>query len=223
MKFYLVTVKIDFDSLRAGALEQDMAQQKTYHHGDLRQALLHAALEILEESGLAGLSLRKAAARVGVSHAAPEHHFPSLKHVLNAMATEGFRLFEAAMLDEMAASGKAPAEQLRAASRGYLAFATGRPHLFRLMFTVNLLDWSDMALSEAGLRARLVLSDICRPVAMHLKLDTPDGRAAVEKLVWSQIHGYAHLVIDGKFTLEGAPDCEGPIPPLDLAGLLLRD
>lgn len=204
-----------------------MARQKTYHHGDLRQALLQAGLAMLEEVGLEAMSLRKIAARVGVSHAAPEHHFPTLKHLLNAMACEGFGLFAATMRAEMAHAEPAAAPQMRAASKGYLAFATGHPHLFRLMFNANLLDWSDPALEEAGNLGLAVLREICWPVAIRLGLDTEEGRASVEQLVWSQIHGHAHLAIDHKLPLidapAGLPTVLVSSPGLDLAAILLPD
>lgn len=204
-------------------VREDMARQKNYHHGDLRQALLQAGLTMLEEVGLEGLSLRKIAARVGVSHAAPEHHFPTLKHLLNAMACQGFRLFEGAMRREMAAAAPSAAAQMRAAFNGYLAFATANPHLFRLMFNANLLDWSDAALGEAGDLGFAVLQEICRPVAVRRGLDTPEGRASIEQLVWSQVHGHAHLSIDHKLPLIGAPACPTPAATFDLAAILLPD
>lgn len=200
-----------------------MARQKNYHHGDLRQALLQAGLSMLEEVGLEGLSLRKIAARVGVSHAAPLHHFPTLKHLLNAMACEGFRLFESAMRQEMAAAEPSAAAQMRAAFTGYLAFATAQPHLFRLMFNANLLDWSDGALEQAGGLGLGVLREICRPVAIRRGLDTEEGRASVEQLVWSQVHGHAHLAIDHKLPLIGAPAGATPAATLDLTAILLPD
>lgn len=198
-----------------------MARQKSYHHGDLRQALIETGLEMLEEHGLEGLTLRKLAARVGVSHAAPEHHFPTLRHLLTAFATEGFRLFATSMRSAMAEVSDDPAEQLRAASRGYLDFASTRPHLFRLMFTANRLDWDDPALGPPANAAHAVLEEISLPVAKRLNRDTPEGRAAVEQLVWSQIHGHAHLMIDGKLQQEGVTGHEPFAAPLDLASVLL--
>lgn len=198
-----------------------MARQNSYHHGDLRQALIETGLEMLEEHGLEGLTLRKLAARIGVSHAAPEHHFPTLRHLLTGFATEGFRLFAASMRSAMAQAPDDPAEQLRAAARGYLAFATTRPHLFRLMFTANRLDWEDPALGPPANAAHAVLEEISLPVAKRLNRDTPEGRAAVEQLVWSQIHGHAHLMIDGKLKREGGTGHEPFAAPLDLASVLL--
>lgn len=198
-----------------------MARQKSYHHGDLRQALIGTGLDMLEEQGLEGLTLRKLAARVGVSHAAPEHHFPTLRHLMTAFAVEGFRLFAASMREAMATAPDDPAEQLRAASRGYLNFARSRPHLFRLMFTANRLDWDDPALGPPANAAHAVLEAISLPVAKRLNRDTPEGRAAVEQLVWSQIHGHAHLMIDGKLQQEGGTGDEPFAAPLDLASVLL--
>jgi AcrR family transcriptional regulator len=200
-----------------------MARQKSYHHGDLRQALIDTGLTMLEEHGLEGLTLRKLAARVGVSHAAPEHHFPTLRHLMTAFAVEGFRLFAASMRAAMAAASDDPAEQLRAASRGYLAFATSHPHLFRLMFTASRLDWDDPAMAQPANAARAVLEEISAPVAKRMKLDTPEGRAAVEQLVWSQIHGHAHLMIDGKLQREDGTGYEPFVAPLDLASVLLPE
>jgi len=123
----------------------------------------------------------------------------------------------------MAAAPDDPVEQLRAASRGYLAFAASRPHLFRLMFTANRLDWDDPAIGPPASAAHAVLEEISAPVAKRLKLDTPEGRAAVQQLVWSQIHGHAHLMIDGKLQPEGGGGCEPFAPPLDLASVLLPE
>ena len=72
-------------------------KRSTYHHGDLRAALLRAGEEQLARSGVAGFSLREVASRVGVSHAAPAHHFGDAQGLLAALAAEGFRRFLAAM------------------------------------------------------------------------------------------------------------------------------
>lgn len=198
-----------------------MASRKNYHHGNLRNALLTAALALVEENGLEGLSLRKVAARVGVSHAAPEHHFPTLRHLLNAMATIGFELFVRSIADEQAASPGTQEEQLRASARGYLAYAKAHPGLFRLMFTSNLLDWEDGVLREKAGLARRQLTELCAPAADFMGLKTEAQRVALESLVWSQVHGQAHLVIDHKLPDADDPACPNPPGvPLDLATLI---
>jgi AcrR family transcriptional regulator len=197
-----------------------MAPRKTYHHGDLRNALLAAALALVEESGLEGLSLRKVAARVGVSHAAPEHHFPTMRHLMNAMATAGFEMFERSMAEERARALPTPIEQLRASFRGYLSYARQHPGLFRLMFTANLLDWTDEALRGQAHLAYRQLEEVSAPAADFMGLKSNEERRALESLLWSQVHGHAHLIIDQKLPDEESVDCPFPDKPLDIAGLI---
>lgn len=195
--------------------ERIMAEKPSYHHGDLRNALVAAALDLLEEDGLEKLSLRRVAARVGVSHAAPAHHFPTLRALLNALARIGFERFDAAMRAARQAAPPDPMAQMRAAERGYLAYAEANPALFRLMFTTTLLDWDDPALVAASSAGYGQLVEICAPAAAHLGIADPAGIAALETLVWSVAHGRAHLAIERK--IPPLPDTPAAV---DLTGLL---
>jgi AcrR family transcriptional regulator len=85
------------------------AAKRTYHHGDLRRALLDAAWRLVAEKGLAALTLRELARAAGVSHAAPYHHFPSRTALLDALAEEGFAGLDRAMGE--AKAGPATGEQ----------------------------------------------------------------------------------------------------------------
>ena len=181
-----------------------MAHRKSYHHGDLRKALLEAALAMVEEIGLEQLSLRKIAASVGVSHAAPEHHFPSMRHLFNAMAIWGFETFVQTVADEIDRAPKEGAEILRAARRGYLGFARAHAHVLRLMFSSDRLDWSAADLCAAGDAAWNQLLELSAPAAEHLGLRSDEERRRLAALVWSQIHGEAHLTIDHKLPEDGA-------------------
>jgi len=87
--------------------------RRGYHHGDLARALVLAGLEILEESGLPGLTLRAIAARAGVSHAAPRNHFGDFRGLIGAIVAEGFRRHAAAMRAEMAAADPADPDAQR--------------------------------------------------------------------------------------------------------------
>jgi len=100
-----------------------MAKKAGYHHGNLRAALLKAALGILEQDGLSALTLRKVAAKARVSHAAPAHHFPTLKSLETALAAIAFERFRDAMAAARADAPKDPAAQINAAGDGYLTFA----------------------------------------------------------------------------------------------------
>lgn len=191
-----------------------MAKRRNYHHGDLRNALLQAALTMVEEIGLEQLSLRKIAASVGVSHAAPEHHFPSMRHLFSAMATWGFETFVRMLAEEMEKAPSQGPDILRAARRGYLAFAKAHPNVLRLMFSSGRLDWNAAELRAAAEVAWNQLLDLSAPAARHLGLETEEERRRLAGLIWSQIHGEAHLMIDQKL-----PDqSEGT--KLDMASLI---
>ena len=102
-----------------------------YHHGDLRNALLASALEIVEQSGFDALTLRAVALRLGVSHAAPVYHFPTKADLVGALAEEGFRLFADAL--ESAAHGERT-DRLMRVGRAYLEFARCHPNHYSIMF-----------------------------------------------------------------------------------------
>jgi len=159
-----------------------------YHHGDLRNALVRAGLEILDEDGLDGLSLRKVAARAGVSHAAPAHHFVNREGLFVAIAAHGFDRFRDYMLEDRFASGTGPRDQLIGISRGYLRFSREQPALFRLNFSFEYKNHPDGDLQAASFRAYEVLADVCA-----LFEPDPAGPGINELKVWSTVHGYATL------------------------------
>lgn len=175
-----------------------MAGRKAYHHGDLRRALVEAGLAILEEEGVGALTLRGVAARAGVSHAAPAHHFPMLRDLLTALAAIAFQRFHAAIDRELQAAGPLPEDKVRAACTGYLAFARAETGLFRLMFSAERLNWEDPDLGAAARAARTQLADFCRPLADALALPDAAARVDLERFVWAIAHGYAHLAVEGK-------------------------
>lgn len=196
-----------------------MAKRKTYHHGDLRNALLQSALSMVEEKGLEHLSLRKVAASVGVSHAAPEHHFPSLRHLFNAMAVWGFETFVRTIGEALSRAPAEGAEMLRAGRRGYLGFASAHPNVLRLMFNSGLLDWTAEDLCRVADAAYAQLLDLSAPAAEYLGLRTEVERRALADLVWSQIHGEALLMIDKKLPEAGGA-VEAASGSFDLAALI---
>jgi AcrR family transcriptional regulator len=174
-----------------------------YHHGDLRNALVLAGLEILEEDGLGGLTLRKVAARAGVSHAAPAHHFVNRDGLFVAIATLGFDRFRDYMLEDRYESGRTPQDQLLGISRGYLRFSREQPALFRLNFSVEYKNHPNGELQAASLRAYQVLADVC--ALFH---PDPAGAGINELKVWSTVHGYAMLSL---FQRGQSPD-GSPVP-----------
>ena len=107
---------------------------RPYHHGDLRAALIAAAEAEIDAHGVESFSLRAVAKRAGVSHAAPAHHFGDANGLLTALAAEGFARFVETQRAHEAAAPPGQPDRLVAAGLGYIAFATGHPALFRLMF-----------------------------------------------------------------------------------------
>lgn len=174
-----------------------MDDVRRYHHGDLKNALVAAGMEILETEGLEGLSLRAIAARVGVSHAAPRNHFGTLKGLLTAIAAEGFRR-HAAIMREGLAEGAPRAERLRAAMQGYVRFAAEHPALFALMFSPLHCAHDDPALTAAASESYGTLREISAGLDWD-KGEGPQGAQRTEWMLWSLVHGYATLAGAGMF------------------------
>jgi len=157
----------------------------TYHHGDLRSALLHGAGKALEKRGVASLSLRDAARRAGVSHNAPYRHFADRDALLAALAAEGFGMLGEAL---RAKSGRALGE-------AYVRFALEHPQRFRLMFGGVLPMARYPELRESAGRAYQALADSLR--------ELPDPALAAAA-AWSLVHGLAQLLLDGHFPSQDA-------------------
>ncbi len=163
-------------------------QKTPHHHGDLYEALIDAGIEILQETGVAGLTLRGCAARAGVSHSAPAHHFEGMEGLLTAIAARGFRLFTETMIKERENSADKPRERLVAICHGYLQFSQQNGSLYNLMFSSERVNFSNANLTCASALAYQVLADGCAPFEHGSA-----GPAATEIMIWSLLHGYAGL------------------------------
>lgn len=114
-------------------------KSKSYHHGDLRRALIDASLELIRDSGVHALSLREAARVAGVSSGAPYRHFANKEALLLAIAEEGRALLQAQTNEELEANtGAEPALEFRARGVAFVLFATKHPIHFQLMFSRDL-------------------------------------------------------------------------------------
>jgi AcrR family transcriptional regulator len=158
---------------------------RTYHHGNLRRELLDAALDEINTDGAAGLSLRELARRVGVSHAAPGHHFGDKTGLLTAIAVEGFELLGAAL--------RAGHERGHFIDVGlaYVQFAVDHPAHFEVMWRPDLYraDDPDLVVAEAQTSALLY-----GPAGEEF----PDAdRTRVATAGWAFVHGFASLWING--------------------------
>ncbi|MFE5596920.1 TetR/AcrR family transcriptional regulator [Streptomyces sp. NPDC056549] len=154
--------------------------RSTYHHGELRQAVLAAALDVIAAEGPGALSLRDLARRAGVSHAAPAHHFKDRTGLLTAIAAEGY---------ELLAAGLAGTPGLRERGVRYVRFAVEHPAHFQVMFQPELLRADDPDLLAAKERASAELRTGVADLA-----SAPDARTA-GIAAWSLAHGFATLLL----------------------------
>ena len=169
-------------------LKCDAGVMNVHPPQNLRETLILAGIDLLHEGGLAGLTLRRAAARAGVSHAAPAHHFNGLPGLMTAIAARAFQSFADRMEQERVKAAPEPFSRLLAICHGYLAFAADHAALFQVMFNYPSLDRSDLTLLAQSERAYRILRDACQPFA-----DDSAADAALETAVWSLVHGYALL------------------------------
>lgn len=167
---------------------------RPYHHGDLRRALLAAALEILRTQGSAALVLREVARRAGVSHQAPYHHFADRAALVAAVAQDGFeRLMEE--VERARSTAPDPVAQFREGGLAYVVFAVRHPEHYRIMFGPELGDRS--AHPDLDRAARRVFQALSAPPGGPPPPEA-SGPSALQATLWSMVHGLAMLLIDGQ-------------------------
>jgi len=185
------------------------ARGHTYHRKDLKRTLMRAVRAELREHGPDFVSLRRIAARAGVSHTAPYRHFKGKDGMLAALCWEGQAEFTAC-LKQAREVGKSPADRLLRLGTAYLEFAEKNPEVFRLMF------------SETGKRAMIahhpddvmkspsdydsfeVLESTVTECQRAGTLDPHEESGALAMLIWSFIHGFAHIRREGFASSMGA-------------------
>jgi AcrR family transcriptional regulator len=175
-----------------------MAAKEKYHHGDLRAALLEAALAVISEIGPQGLSIREVARRAGVSHAAPYRHFADRDELILAVVEQGFELMQQTMLAEKAAAPDDPLNQFAASGLAYVNFALAHPAYYRVMFSGDLLS----STGHLSLRhtSREALQEMVANIAECQRLGVVrSGDPVVQALaILSTIHGFVSLVNDNR-------------------------
>ncbi|HEY1756847.1 MAG TPA: TetR/AcrR family transcriptional regulator [Bryobacteraceae bacterium] len=176
-----------------------MQAKRPYHHANLKQSLLGAAVHLLAEAGPQGFTLREVARRAGVSHNAPYRHFKDKDDLLAAMAAEGFDRLTASM-NAAIAEGDSAADRLGLAGRGYVEFAVGSPQHLVVMFETTVAGCSPKY-AEAGMRAFQVLLNGIEAVQAEGGL--PEGDPHPFAVVaWAAVHGLAKLAIAGRLPFD---------------------
>jgi len=172
-------------------------KRSTYHHGDLRAALIQAADNLIAEGGLEAFSLRAAAQRAGVSPGAPAHHFGSAKGLLTEVALLAFER-AGQYIDEVGHSDDVAAD-VRALTFAFITFALDHPGHFRLMFRSDLVNRNDPRYPEISIKPGMRLS--LAIAAYHGKSEVDMNRfedAADVFCAMATLHGLANLVLEEK-------------------------
>lgn len=177
-----------------------MPRKKSYHHGDLKNALIEAGADILSKDGVNGLSLRKVAQKAGVSHTAPYAHFADKQALIAAIATDGYRRLYDSLAGVVQRYQADPARQLVEGAWAYVQFALHDPDHFKITLSGVVEKEKDypafveMAQQSFALLVQIV--EACQ-AAKILKRGPTDLMAVS---VWSVIHGFVSLVLEDQLS-----------------------
>jgi AcrR family transcriptional regulator len=194
--------------------------KRGYHHGNLRQALVDAALELISEKGPQGFTLTEAAKAADVTPAAVYRHFAGRDDLLAEVARQGYDIF-AALMEFAYDEGKPTAlASFEATGRAYLAFARKYPGHYTAMFESGLSLNAHPDLAVVATKARSVLERAADRLSQHLPPDQRPPSSMFSAHIWAFSHGVVELFA------RGAPGTRSPFPPEDLLesgiGIYLR-
>jgi len=193
-------------------------ERRGYHHGNLREALIDAALRLLAEKGPGGFTFAEAARLAGVSSGAPYRHFRDAEELLAAVAERGYERFAAALGEAWNEGRPDPLRAFEAVGRAYLAFARREPALYAAMFETHIDADAFPALQAAADRAFAVLRDAADRLAAVLPKAKRPPSLMMALHIWSLSHGIASL-----FCRADGSRRKLPMSPEDLleAGVLI--
>jgi AcrR family transcriptional regulator len=168
---------------------------RSYHHGDLRRALVEEAARTIAARGIDALTLREVGRRLGVSRTALYRHFSDKSALLAAVAREGFQRFRQDLVDAWESAGKGRAG-FDAMGIAYVRFAVTNPAHYRVMFG----GFRDLCAKDAGLEAdaAAAFQALVDALASVEPSRSPDYLHQLARYVWATVHGIAMLGIDGQ-------------------------
>ena len=176
-----------------------MRRQK-YHHGDLKNTLIKAGVEILSNEGIEGLSLRKVAQHAGVSHNAPYFHFPDKQSLIAAISTEGFKQLYSELDAAISPHANDPKRQLQEGAWAYVQFAMNNTDTFKIMFSGVLEKQREypafVEISQQTFQRVVDVVVACQNAGL-LRKAQPELMAVS---VWGQIHGIISLFLEGQIS-----------------------
>lgn len=186
--------------MSAAAPGREGKRRASYHHGDLRSALIDAAVELISERGVSGFSLAEAGRRVGVSAGAPYRHFAEREALLAAVAVRALTEF-GAMVVGAAAPGLAPAPRLAALGSAYVRFAGRNRALFESVFAAGI----DKTRYPEVLEAAAPLDEVMMGGVTELCPGDPAAAEELAKALVALMHGFATRLLDGEFAQDDDP------------------
>jgi AcrR family transcriptional regulator len=194
--------------------------KRGYHHGNLKQALVDAALHLIEEKGPTGFTLSEAAKTAGVTPAAVYRHFEGRDQLIAECAHQGHAIF-ADLMDHAYADGQPSAlAAFEATGRAYLAFARRYPGHYMAMFESGTAVNATPDLAAAAARSRAVLERAAEALSQHIPPGKRPPPAMFSAHIWAMSHGVVELFARGR------PGAQSPFSPEDLLeagiGIYLR-
>ena len=195
--------------------------KKSYHHGNLREAVLETAHKLIEAEGVKAITLRRIAKEVGVSQNAPYSHFKDKAALLDALAEDGFHGLRDSM-KAISQSATTPSEHLQAIGKGYVKYALSHPELFHLMFNLQQTETpTSTAFQEASSQSFQIVLDA---VANVQKNEKPNDESSLIATIsaWAIVHGLSVLLLSNnpKFETLNSEEIIDQSTAIFTAGLL---
>src|SRR5262245_35819730 len=184
---------------------QGRGSRRGYHHGNLRQALIDAALDLIAEKGPAGFTFAEAARHAGVSPAAPYRHFRDRDALMADVARRGFERFEQQLVAAWDAGRPSPLAAFDRLGKAYLAFARSEPAYFSAMFEAGLSMAEHSDLQQAGDSAFAVLRAACEAIVARMPAAKRPPAMMMALHIWSLSHGIASLFARGDAARRSLP------------------
>ncbi|HTC07718.1 MAG TPA: TetR/AcrR family transcriptional regulator [Acetobacteraceae bacterium] len=170
-------------------------ERRGYHHGNLREALVEAALALIGSKGPAGFTVAEAARLASVSPAAPYRHFRDAEALIAEVAVRGFDRLAAELTAAWKGGRPDPVSAFEAVGRAYLAFARAQPAYYAAMFEAHIDPNAHAGLSAAGDRAFAVLRDATDVLAAKLPAGRRPPSLMMALHIWALSHGIASLFV----------------------------